>query len=46
MSLNKMSSKLKTLFILLWILFIYIAHYYFEIKKYLAYVPEHLPFLF
>jgi len=43
---DKLYEQLKTIFILLWILIFYIVHYYFEIKRYFAYVPEHISFLF
>jgi len=42
---KKIKNILKTIFILLWILSLYAVHYYFEIKRYIAYVPEHLYFL-
>ncbi|MCH8004326.1 MAG: hypothetical protein IH934_06890 [Nanoarchaeota archaeon] len=43
---DKLYEQLKIIFILLWILIFYIVHYYFEIKRYFAYVPEHISFLF
>lgn len=39
-----MNNKLKSAFTLLWILFFYLSHYYFVIKKYLILVPNYIKF--
>lgn len=39
-----MRKKTKAVLMLLWIIFFYIAHYYFAIKKYLPMVRNYIPF--